>query len=296
MSPERRVVVKHSFVGGRFEDHGLEVDVFQELIRYKRLVLDLAKELWRGSHPNRSRLPSHFDDELVLKVYEIESNCVTIPLERTIDDSAKDPSLEEALSQAVKLVAEVIEAGGNDQPFPREFPKRLLVLFKEYGSSLLEGERIEQQPSGWNRSVIMDRRVRENIARRIEASHDAEIDLVGTVTMARVNKPRMSLQLSDGQEIEAVFRPEHEKVIVSALKDHTTTKIRVVGLGQFSETGALQRIVEIRRIVPLPHGEIPFDSSATPIWERFQELIAGLPSNAFDSVPRDGALHHDAYL
>ena len=58
------------FNGPRFDDHGLDVDVLSEIVAYKRLAQETAKELWRRKHPDRRRL--NFDAEISLKFFQIE--------------------------------------------------------------------------------------------------------------------------------------------------------------------------------------------------------------------------------
>jgi hypothetical protein len=41
----RYELVKQKFRGPRFEDHGLDVDVLPELIAYKKLLIETAKEI-----------------------------------------------------------------------------------------------------------------------------------------------------------------------------------------------------------------------------------------------------------
>jgi hypothetical protein len=144
--------------------------------------------------------------------------------------------------------------------------------------------------------VAFDEAVRANIVSGLESTYRATIDLVGNVTMARVNKPKMAIQLDNGREVEAVFLSEHEDAIVTALRDHDTAKVRVIGIGQYSGVGELQRIIEISRVQLLPKGEMAFDSSTAPIWAQFQEIASRLPTDAFKNVPADGASRHDFYL
>jgi hypothetical protein len=61
------LLVNHTFQGGRFLDHGVDVDVLEEVARYKALLVETAKELWRRRNPNRERLPKNFEDSLQLK-------------------------------------------------------------------------------------------------------------------------------------------------------------------------------------------------------------------------------------
>ena len=292
------LLVNHTFQGGRFRDHGIDIDVLDEITRYKVLLVETAKELWRRRNPNRERLPKNFEDSLQLKFYEVKCNCATLPLCRQIphdEQMAMYPASDE-LTEAVDLVADTIEAANADRPLPPQFPRRLLTSFGEYGKSLSEDEWIEQKPQGRERVVRYDRIARARLQRYADNAYEDHIDLTGTVTMARVSKPRMAIQLNDGREIEAAFRPEHEETIITALRDHATVKLRVVGKGSYTGEGQLQRIANVESVKPLIGGVPDYNASAKPIWEQFQDIVSEVARDEFEKIPKDGAEHHDRYI
>jgi hypothetical protein len=73
-------LVTHTFRGSRFDDHGIDVDVLTEIIAYKTILVETAKELWRRNHFDRQRLPKNFEDSLSLRFYEIIPGSAAIPL------------------------------------------------------------------------------------------------------------------------------------------------------------------------------------------------------------------------
>jgi hypothetical protein len=298
MSQTHRIVVEHTFHGGRFDDGGLDIETLPDLICYKKLLNKVAEELWRRNNPTRERLPRQFAESLTLKFYTVTPNCVTIPLERALsaDERSKLFTASDELDDAVDLVADAIEAAAADRPLPDAFPKHLLSLFREYGSTLQDGEWIEQRPAKRVTAVRYDTGIRDRLVAAADKAYDDAVDVIGQVTMARVSKPRMALELPDGHEVEAAFRPEDEAVILTALKEHQTAKLRVVGRGQFNSEAVLQRIVEVSTIELLPAGVETFDASAKPIWEQFAEVLAEVPESELAKLPTDGAERHDFYI
>jgi hypothetical protein len=293
----RRHLVTHSFKGGRFDDHGLRVDVLQELIRYKDLLVETAKELWRRRNPGRERLPRNFEDSLSLSFYEIEPGSTCIPLERTLDveEGRLFVPPPDELDEAADLVADTITAADEDRPIPESFPKNLLALFQDYGRSLADDEWIEQTPHQRPQPARYRETTRSRLAAWTSEEYEDAIDLVAEVTMARVSRPRMALMLDDGREIEAAFDATDEDLITAALKDHNFARVRVSGRGLFSSAGRLEKIVIVDRI-SLAEGELPFDPSAKPISEQFDEIIKALPEDVVASLPRDGSEKHDDYI
>lgn len=298
MSEKRRKLITHTFRGHRFDDHGLDLDVLPDLVQYKKLLVDLAKELWRRKHADRKNLPKNFEDSLALKFYELLDNCVSVPLERliTVDDEALpfDP-LPDELDEAVELLTQTIDAAQKDQPVPEGFPRDLLNRFDEYGKTLREDEYIEQTSAASGKSARFDGVVRDRLTQRAAAAYQDSVDIQGVVAMARWTKPRMAIQLADEREVEATFRSDQEDVITTALKEHKTARIRVRGRGQFNGDGNLQRIIEVTDVLLLPEGEMPFDAGAKPIWEAFEEILAQVPPEELSKLPADAAENHDFY-
>ena len=297
MSKSHRNLVNHTFHGTRFDDGGVDLDVTPDLHRYKTLLVEVAKELWRRNHSDRKNLPKHFEDSLSMKFYEVRPNCATVPLERVLTTDDREQFWDDdELDDAVNLVAETIEAAGKDQTLPEQFPKNLLKLFQDYGKTLCDDEWIELRPAKRESGIRYDSVVRERITRWVESPYEDAVDVTGEVTMADVKKPQMAMQLNDSRKIEAAFRPEDEDVITTALKQHSTAKLRVIGRGQFGTDGLVRKITEVTDISLLPNGERPFDSSAKPIWDVFAEILSEVPAEQFARLPVDGADRHDFYI
>lgn len=298
---QHRPVVNHAFVGQRFEDHGVDVDALPDLLAYKALLVETAKELWRRHNPERQRLPKNFEDSLVLKFYEVTTGSAVIPLVREIDVQVgkefPPPWERDELDDAVELIADVVDAAGQDRALPDAFPAKLLGLFESYGKSLRPDEYFEQHVAKRHAPARYTPAIRERLAGWRSADYEDTVDLLGTVAMARVLKaPRMAIRLDDDREVEAVFKPEHEEAITTALKEHATARVRVEGRGLYAASGQLQRIVEVERVVLLPSGEIPFDVSAQPLWEAFNEIMKSAPQEELQRLPTDGATEHDHYI
>lgn len=295
---EKTILVYHTFQGGRFVDHGIDLDVIEELVRFRNIVVDLAKILWKRNNPDKQRLPRNFEESLALKFYEVLPNCATIPLARgdRQDDTQSSSRIEDEFDQAADLLLETIEAAGADRPIPRAFPAELLDRFNDYGKSLRNDEWIEQRRSEKGVAARYDANVRKKLCESILADYEADVDLVGTVTMARVSSPRMAIELKDGGEVEAVFDPGDEDKITTALKNHAQAKVRVIGAGRFSSDGQLKRILSIKQLILLPLGKKEYDPSAKSILEEIQEIVSRMPQSLIDKLPVDGSARHDYYI
>src|SRR5262245_59345507 len=88
------------FYGPGFADHGIEVDVLQEIIIYTRLLQETAKQLWRREHPSRQRLPKRFQKSIGLKFFQIIPGSAIVPLVR--DSHSRYGMLEDELVHAAQ--------------------------------------------------------------------------------------------------------------------------------------------------------------------------------------------------
>ncbi len=298
MPKVKRELVKHVFKGGRFDDHGIDLDVLPDLLAYKNLLVETAKELWRSKHPGRERLPRNFEESLVVKFYEVEPGSAIIPLvhEYEADDQTSLIENDNELEEAVELVAETAEAAYHDRPIPNQFPTRLLPWFEGYGKTLREGEYYELQTKKRTTPARYDAVVRERLVNWSASTYEDAIDLIGTVTMADISRPRMAITLKDGKKVDAPFKIEDEETVLTALSKHSSARLRLKGRGQFSKTGALMKITATDGIGILPAGELKYDETVKPIWQVFEEIVKTIPADELAKIPTDASENLDHYL
>src|SRR4051794_35235129 len=122
--PPRRQIALLRFNGPRFEDHGLDVDVLPEIIAYKELLQETAKEIWRRNNPQRSRLPKGFEaGDVSLKFFNLEPGSTGVPLIReTRPGRLPLLPLKDELDEAAALLEDAIRAAGEREPVPEFLP------------------------------------------------------------------------------------------------------------------------------------------------------------------------------
>jgi hypothetical protein len=299
MPKQPQEIVRHTFKGRRFENHGLDLDVLPELVAYKTILVEVAKELWRRGNPDKERLPANFEKLFAIKIYSLEPSSVCVPLCRDIERDEQLSFLDngpDELQRAASLIADVIGAAGRDEPIPSAFPANKLSLFASYGKTLQEDEYFVIAVSGGPEPVTYTQDTRQRLVQLTAQSYEDSVDVVGMVTMAKISSPRMTVTLNDGREVESVFRPEDEDAVTTALKEHAAVRLRTKGRGIFSPAGLLQKIVEVT-YVELLQGESPsLSPAAVPIWQVFEQILQTVPADQFGLLPIDGASQHDHYL
>jgi hypothetical protein len=213
MPKKQYELVTHTFRGGRFDDHGIDVDVLPELITYKTILVETAKELWRCNNPDRQRLPKNFEDSLSLKFYEIIPGSAAVPLMREIElqeGLLPFEPLPDELDEAVVLVSDSIESVSKDKPLPQTFPKKIIPLFSEYGKTLRPGERIELKPAKKDVTACYSSKERTSLVELVQAGYEDIVQLVGeqrtwmeaTLHCAYLTKPKLLANFPQNKKLQ----------------------------------------------------------------------------------------------
>lgn len=291
-----------TFAGPRFEDAGLELDVLSELLAYRKLLVETAKELWRSENRERQRLPKGFEESIRLKFYSIESGSAVVPIKRVVahDDSIlfAPPHRIDEIDEAAQLIDETIAAVSEDRAIPDRMPKSALPLLAALGENLREDESIATRAVRSARPAKLTREARTRIERRLDAVYEDRVEIFGEVRSADIDQRQFAIRDSAGAKIPAKFRPEHEAEITEALHDHASCRISIVGAGEFSaRDGGLRRILRVDELERRPAAtDEDYDDSAPPLWQSVIDLGASLPPEEWDRVPTDLAANLDHYL
>lgn len=287
------------FDGPRFEDHGLEIDVLPELVAYKKLLLETAKDLWRRRHPDRERLPKGFETSVSVKFFRLGEGSTSVPLMREIRiaEGQLPFLIEDELDDAADIIEASIEAAGDDRPLPENLPKNVIPLFAEFGKSLAENESIYARARRREREARYTPKVRERLTRWVEPIYEDKVDVTGEVRAADLDGCNFVLRQDDGRKLPGKFDPAQETSFTEALREHAVRRLRLKGLGEFvHDSGALKRIVRVDEVKVLGIGEEEFDPTARPIWEVIAELGATVADEEWAKVPPDLSKNLDHYL
>jgi hypothetical protein len=288
-------LVTNTFKGRRFNDHGLDLDVLPELVTYNRIIVETAKELWRKNNPEKQRLKKNLEDDFRLKIFNLEKGSVAVPICREIP-SGHLLVIADELDDAVDLVNEAIECVDSGKRIPAALPKNVIPLFANYGRTLQNDEYIEQKSARTGRIARFTQNVREEFERRTLSEYEDEFDIIGSVVMARVNKPKFAV-LVHGLEVEAPFEDDFTDIIFQALESKTGLQVRMTGLADFSADGTMDKIKRLD-VVELLDSTKPIEIKevAVPFWKRCQQLIEAAPPEAFQNIPKDSVEKLDNYL
>jgi len=297
MTKSRHELVTHFFKGGRFADHGVDVDVLPDLIAYKRILVETAKDIWRRKNPSRRRLPKNFDETLSLKFYEIRAGSAGVPLMREVQSEQTKLAFDrDELDEAVEMLDDAIEAIAGDRPLPEALPRNVIELFGDYGKTLRNDERFELKIPHRRKAACYGAPERERFIRLAESVYEDLVDYIGEIRAADLDRGNFILKLDDGAKVIGKFSPDQETTITEALREHLSVRLHVRGRAEFLREAGPRRIISIECLSVEPAGEKPYDETAKPIWEIAEEIGSLIPAAEWAKVPSDGAENLDHYL
>lgn len=297
MTKRRHELVTHFFKGGRFDDHGVDVDVLPDLVAYKRILVETAKEIWRRKNPSRRRLPKNFDETLSLKFYEIRAGSAGVPLMREMQSEQTKLAFDrDELDEAVEVLDDAIEAIAEDKPLPEALPKNAIQLFGDYGKTLRNDEQFELRIPHRRKAARYGAPERERFIKLAETAYEDLVDYTGEIRAADLDRGNFILKLADGAKVIGKFTPDQETTITDALREHVSVRLHVRGRAEFLREIGPTRIVSIECLSVEPAGEKPFDETAKPIWEIVAEISASIPDEEWEKVPSDLAKNYKHYL
>jgi len=300
--PMRHTLKELRFVGGRFEENKgwLDLDILPELLKFKEILVETAKEEWRRRNPGRN-LRQGFEKSIRLGFREIRDGSCAIPVERIVEleDDAIEMYVEDEVDEAVRIIDATLISARNDVPFPEGLSAKIIPMFGAWGKSLRSDEGIEIVGDEPGLRPRFDEIIRDRLLRARRKDYEDEVDLVGEVWMAGVKASEggsFKILLKDGTFVTGGFTTEDESRITGALHNRKSVRLRVHGLGEFDSSGQLRRIVRIEHCEECPLGEQPFDPEAPPIWEVIAGIGESIPDEEWRKVPTDLALNLDHYL
>jgi hypothetical protein len=298
MPDEWKEVIRLRFNGDRFRGHALDLSALSELSQFQRIVAETAKALWRAANPDRERLPRHFEQRTRLCLRKIEDGSAVAPLEVEVEEPEQkelwEPEPTE-IEDAISLAYEVFEAVERNQPLPDRFPTPLVSEYVKWGQSLAEDEEVELAPSG-KRPARITRETRKRLATFADAPYEDATDVTGEMLEADVRQLRFPLWLDDRRAVAVAFNPDQEETVTTALRDHRSLRMRVVGRGQYAPSGQLQRIEQVESLEIVSVEPEVYDETAPSIEDQLASLAAEVDVQDWQQLPDDLTDDLDHYL
>lgn len=277
------------FDGKRFEGHALDVECTPELIAYRSLILECAKELWRRKNPGRVRLPKGFEDGFRVQFDRIGDGSAVVPLRRVREAAQAELDLGDEFDEAAVLVDATIASADRDDLLPDQLPSNVIPLFASFGRTLRDDEVLFTRARDSNIEAAYTPQARARLAAWVGPTYEDTVDVIGEVRMANLGPGAFRLQIAEtSAQVEGRFDATQEALVLDALKNHRSIRLRVTGTAEFSTRDRqIKRLVRIDAVGLAPAESRSFDEAAPPIWEQLANIGREAPAGTWDAVPDD---------
>ncbi|MBK6961864.1 MAG: hypothetical protein IPH23_12165 [Gammaproteobacteria bacterium] len=282
------------FDGQRFAGHALDVECTQELIAYRNLIVECAKELWRRKHPGRVRIPKGFEEDFRLQFSRLEDGSAVVPLER-VRTNDQGELLDDEFDEAAELIDAAIIAADNDALLPAALPSNVIPLFGNFGKSLRVDEVLFTRSRHGSSEAAYTAKARKCLSEWVGQTYEDVVDVVGEVRMANVGPGTFSLQLDDTEtSVSGRFSPAQESAVLDALRNHRSLRLRVQGIAEFATSDRqIKKFSRVDKVAAAALTEPDFDETAIPIWEQLAMIGGSAPEGTWDGVPNDLSMRID---
>jgi hypothetical protein len=91
-----------------------------------------------------------------------------------------------------------------------------------------------------------------------------------------------------GPLINGRFDERQETLVLDALKNHRSVRLRVKGVGEFtSRDRQIRNLTRIDEVSVAPVEMEKYDESSPPIWQQLADIGEHAPKGTWDNVPSD---------
>lgn len=242
------------FVGKRFNDHSIPLEVLKDLAALEPMLKSVARELFFQKHRARSHLPKRYIEGVSLSLAGVDEGSAIANLALTLAVVASGgESRREIMVEARDAVVKAVEAAADGEDPARYVPRKALVHFDAFGRSLKDDEAIELSGAGPEKPARLTRLARLRLleAAEVKIRHE-EIQLKGGVHAADLEKGVFSFVQLDGSRVTGQLTPRFRGPVMDALKSYLQgQKVAIEGVGEYDNDDRLLSITSIEQIIML---------------------------------------------
>lgn len=207
------------YVGKRFDDARLPVDVLSDLPAFRDLLAAFARDGWRALNSDRQRVPKGFDKGLSFDLLAIEEGSAVPKLSwnrRTAQTHLPGfaDELEEIVDASFNEIVALIDGAGHGR-FPKSLPSEHVRALNKLGAGLRDDERIEFQGTHGSdgKVVYLDNDRRKKLITRVRETYQARFEGIGTLVGTRASDKDgyISFKTTEHGEIEVMVDRERVK-------------------------------------------------------------------------------------
>jgi hypothetical protein len=244
--------IQPRFVGERFNEHTLPLDVTKDMHAYQTLVVELAKHLYLKEHPHRQRVPKGFETTFELHIAKVDTGSAKPLLMATMGAAmALDLEANTYFERSRDIITECIAAKG---ALPAEFPKELLIHFNQIGRSLRSDESMELDTAAGEKATLTPTR-RKDLVLALAKVYDRPTHLTGYIDELDFTRGTFRMRQSDGSTVN-VPMPEHFEPLARVYAGKPRHHVFVQCIASFDSFDKLQKVVDLEHLDIQPNSEL----------------------------------------
>jgi hypothetical protein len=236
----------------------MPVEALAELVAYQELVVGVASEVYRSSHPDRQRLPRGFADRLQLRLRTIEPGSAVPVLERIREPGALLSKADD-FTRSRDLIEEAVAAIAAGKGLPDDFPRRAVVLFNRFGQTLHPDETIELRRPGALSGPQYTRDIQRQLVLVERHTFQAEMSGIGWVLELDAGRMTCIIRLRSAVRAQPIPAPvddfTFDQVKAAMEPNGDGPPVHVTGIGVYSTAGYVMRLDSIRDVTPVEDPE-----------------------------------------
>lgn len=243
--------LKARFVGDRYENANLPLQIIREFAILEQMVVQVAKEIYFSRHQDRERVPKGFSQGFSLNITEIKNGSAILKLAIAGGVVLSQSSESEYFSEALDRIVEVVQKSEEVETTPT-LDRSTLSYFDRIGRSLGDGERIEFQ-TGRGIVASYDQKTRHRLTRAANLkSYTERASYRGSISSVDKRSGRFRLILIDSNTVEGPLTDQHKDTIDSALLQYDErVKCLVQGIARFHTNGKIS-MDSVEQVTILP--------------------------------------------
>ncbi|WP_322759161.1 hypothetical protein [Frankia sp. Cr2] len=236
--------------GERFTPPGVPVAALPEIVAYQDIVAEVAKALFRRSHPGRHRVPKGFFERLGLRLEAVDVGSAMPVLTRSAGPGdALFDSVDE-FDAARDLVAEMLAAAAERGDLPDGFPLVPPMILRRFGQTLEkdEGLQVGTRESNWSSVPVYTQLVRRRLLLRRLGNYTDAVAATGILIDLAPGRGTFTIRTEAGVSITANYDNDNFAVVREAAEPTPKRLLRVEGVAVFGPDEQPQRFESVSSV------------------------------------------------
>ena len=246
------------FVGMRFDDHAIPLELLKHLAVLEEMVIEVAKWKFLEDHPGRQRSPRGFARGIRLKLTAIDRGSAVLNIGLAVDQSPQSllfpPIFREQLEDARDEIIGVVGGATPERLTEQGTSGRLADYLDRIGRGLKDGEAVEFANPDGKVTATLTRDFQRLLAYKRSGPREltGKLSVRGVVPEADQHEMTFDIQLFDGRRVKAPIEPQHldtVRQVFSGYKDGLRATFQ--GIGRLSHNNQLLGFLSIQDVTVL---------------------------------------------